>query len=54
MFCEDAARRVKSALEQEPRLIDYWVRVEHHESLHPHNAVAVLTKGVDRGYLPIP
>ncbi len=54
MFCEDAARRVKSALEREPRLVDYWVRVEHHESLHPHNAVAVLTKGVDRGYLPIP
>ena len=54
MFCEDAARRVKSSLEREPRLIDYWVRVEHHESLHPHNAVAVLTKGVDRGYLPIP
>ena len=54
MFCEDAARRVKSTLEREPRLVDYWVRVEHHESLHPHNAVAVLTKGVDHGYLPIP
>ena len=54
MFCEDAARRVKSALERQAHLIDYWMRVEHHESLHPHNAVAVLTKGVDRGYLPIP
>lgn len=54
MFCEDAGRRLKHALNQDDRLIDYWVRVEHHESLHAHNAVAVFTKDVDGGYLPIP
>ena len=54
MFCEDAGRRLKHALNDDDRLLDYWVRVEHHESLHAHNAVAVFTKEVDGGYLPIP
>ncbi len=54
MFCEDAGRRVKAALEQHTRYTDYWVRVEHMESLHPHDAVSVFTKGVAGGYLPIP
>lgn len=54
MFCEDAGRRLKAALEADDRLVDYWIRVEHHESLHRHNAVSIVTKGVERGYLPIP
>jgi GTP cyclohydrolase FolE2 len=54
MFCEDAGRRLKSALSQDARLMDFWVRVEHHESLHAHNAVSIITKGVEGGYLPIP
>ncbi len=54
MFCEDAGRRLKHALKDDDRLLDYWVRVEHHESLHAHNAVAIFTKEVDGGYLPIP
>ena len=54
MFCEDAGRRLKSALSQDERLMDFWVRVEHHESLHAHNAVSIITKGVEGGYLPIP
>ena len=54
MFCEDAGRRLKAALGNDPRLVDFWVRVEHHESLHRHNAVSIFTKGVERGYLPIP
>ena len=54
MFCEDAGRRLKSALSQDARLMDFWVRVEHHESLHAHNAVSIMTKGVEGGYLPIP
>lgn len=54
MFCEDAGRRVKAALGADPRLVDFWVRVEHHESLHAHNAVAVFTKGEPDGYLPVP
>ncbi len=54
MFCEDAGRRVKAALGADQRLVDFWVRVEHHESLHPHDAVAVFTKGAQDGYRPIP
>ena len=54
MFCEDAARRLQKALEQEALYKDFWLRVNHLESLHAHNAVAIVTKNVDGGYLPIP
>ena len=54
MFCEDAGRKLKSSLGSDGRVKDFWVRVEHHESLHAHNAVSVFTKGVQDGYLPIP
>jgi GTP cyclohydrolase I len=53
MFCEDAARRVKSALLNEAAYDDFWVRIEHIESLHAHDAVAVTTKGVNGGYKPL-
>jgi GTP cyclohydrolase I len=46
MFCEDAARTLKTILQSEPNISDFYVRVEHQESLHAHNAVAVATKGV--------
>lgn len=39
MFCEDAARRIKSALEGMSFVKDYLIKVEHQESLHAHNAV---------------
>ena len=41
MFCEDAARRIKQALENNEKISDYWFKVEHQESLHAHNAVVV-------------
>ena len=41
MFCEDAARRLKRALEDMTFVEDYWFKVEHQESLHAHNAVVV-------------
>ncbi len=50
MFCEDAARRMQSALSTDERITDFWIRASHYESLHPHNAVAVATKGVAGGY----
>lgn len=53
MFCEDAARRVQAALESMDRVADFWARCRHFESLHPHNAVAIVTKGVEGGYVPI-
>ena len=54
MFIEDAGRRLKAALNEDSRWNDYWVRIEHHESLHAHDAVGVFTKGEETGYLPIP
>ena len=54
MFCEDAGRKLQSALGDDDLYKDFWVRIEHHESLHAHNAVSIVTKGIDGGYLPIP
>ena len=54
MFIEDAGRKLKALLLQDERLRDFWVRIEHHESLHAHDAVGVFTKSVADGYLPIP
>ena len=50
MFCEDAARRLHATLDKDKTLDDFWIRVNHMESLHPHNAVAVVVKGIDEGY----
>jgi GTP cyclohydrolase I len=50
MFCEDAARRIQRALDADTKLADFHVRVEHQESLHPHDAVAYASKGVEGGY----
>lgn len=54
MFCEDAARRMKAALQEDERIADFWLRASHLESLHPHDAVAVATKGVAGGYSALP
>ncbi|MDZ5603129.1 GTP cyclohydrolase FolE2 [Pseudomonas sp. RP23018S] len=40
MFCEDAARRLHSALSGAEGLQAFHLRVEHAESLHAHDAVA--------------
>ena len=53
MFCEDAARRMQAALDADDRISDFWVRASHFESLHPHDAVAVATKGLPGGYGPL-
>lgn len=44
MFCEDAARRLGAALEGRAEFADFVARVQHIESLHPHNAVAMIRK----------
>jgi GTP cyclohydrolase I len=51
MFCEDAGRRVQTALNRDQRILDFWARCTHFESLHPHNAVSVVTKGIEGGYV---
>jgi GTP cyclohydrolase I len=40
MFCEDAARRLGSALQKQDWLEGFRLRVVHAESLHAHDAVA--------------
>lgn len=47
MFCEDAVRRLDHMLQTAPFCEAYDIRVEHQESLHPHNAVARINwKGI--------
>ncbi len=50
MFCEDAARRIHGALDSDERVVDFWARASHLESLHPHDAVAITTKGLENGF----
>jgi GTP cyclohydrolase I len=50
MFCEDAARRIRGTLDADERIADFHIRVAHHESLHAHDAVAVVSKGVPAGF----
>ena len=54
MFIEDSSRKLKRMLDADERFADFWVRVEHHESLHAHDAVGVFTKGLADGYPPAP
>lgn len=49
MFCEDASRRIKAHLDLLPDISDYLIKVKHLESLHPHNAEALISKGVVGG-----
>lgn len=54
MFCEDAARRLQAKLDEQADYSDFWLRVDHLESLHPHDAVSIVSKGVPGGYQPLP
>lgn len=47
MFCEDAARRVQAALLKEENVLDFIAQMSHLESLHPHDAVSVVSRGGD-------
>lgn len=51
MYCEDAARRILAALEAMPWVEDYAIEAAHLESLHPHDAVARVVKGVAGGFV---
>lgn len=52
MYCEDAARRIRTALDALPWIADYAIEAAHLESLHPHDAVARVVKGVAGGFTP--
>lgn len=49
-FVEDAARLVYEQLNVDPRIRDFQVVLNHLESLHSHDAVAVICKGLPGGF----
>lgn len=49
-FVEDAARLLYEQLDDDSRIVDFRVVCSHFESLHSHDAVAVLCRGVDGGF----
>jgi GTP cyclohydrolase I len=49
-FVEDAARLVHQVLEREERICDFQAACSHLESLHSHDAVSVICKGVPGGF----
>jgi GTP cyclohydrolase I len=49
-FVEDAARLMYQKLDAEPRIIDFQIACAHLESLHSHDAVSVINKGVPGGF----
>jgi GTP cyclohydrolase I len=52
MFCEDAARRLQHNINLVDKFDDFWLKINHLESLHAHDAVSVTTKGIPQGYQP--
>lgn len=49
-FVEDAARLLYEQFDADTRFFDFQIACAHLESLHSHDAVAVINKGVDRGF----
>jgi GTP cyclohydrolase I len=49
-FVEDAVRLLYEAVDADPRVADFQIACAHLESLHSHDAVAVVNKGVDHGF----
>ena len=49
-FVEDAVRLLYDKLDKEPRIKDFKVIASHNESLHSHNAVSSIVKGVPGGF----
>ena len=46
IFVEDAIRRLYTVLNDSKNIRDFKIICSHRESLHSHNAVAVITKGI--------
>ena len=49
-FVEDAVRLLYQNLSNDKRITDFKVVASHNESLHSHNAVSVIVKGVPGGF----
>ena len=48
-FVEDAARLVYERLDEDARIRDFVIACSHLESLHSHDAVSVINKGLPSG-----
>lgn len=49
-FVEDAVRQMYVVLEGTKKIIDFRIYANHMESLHSHDAISVVVKGVDGGF----
>ena len=49
-FVEDAARLLYGQLNRDPRIKDFEIACAHLESLHSHDAVSVIAKGIPGGF----
>ena len=49
-FVEDAVRLLYSRLDKDERIKDFKIVASHNESLHSHNAISVIVKGVEGGF----
>jgi len=49
-FVEDAVRLLYEQFTNESRILDFKIVASHNESLHSHNAVSVIVKGVEGGF----
>ncbi|MGC4047265.1 MAG: GTP cyclohydrolase FolE2 [Armatimonas sp.] len=49
-FVEDAARLLYQELNSDPRIADFEAACAHLESLHSHDAVSVICKGIEGGF----
>ena len=49
-FVEDAARLLYEQIDEIPEVVDFQIACAHLESLHSHDAVAVINKGVPGGF----
>ena len=49
-FVEDAVRLMYNELDKNPSIVDFKVIASHQESLHSHDAIAVITKNVPGGF----
>ena len=50
-FVEDAVRLMYEQLDSDARILDFKVVASHQESLHSHDAVSVIVKGVNGGFV---
>ena len=50
MFCEDAVRRVALLFKDKQSILDYVIRVQHYESLHPFTVESSIVKGIEGGW----